>query len=263
MLVEVRPITIKKWHGKKGQEAFSQPITFEALYDIGLGKYATGLNEKEQKSLEKSTGYDLSPEFDPDNPHPFWSTNTARVKLGNKTTIFDTEKNLDFIRVKMLKANNLVANSMKEYEDGEYPEAIFVIYDENEEVRAKATKIQRKNKARKLAGAMSVDERINIIQILNGKSLRKNSPDFVDVAIEEIVVEDTNEFIKWAEMDKSDTYIRASILECIHRNILTKEGNAIYYMGDRIADTLDDACAYFSDPNNQKLKAMILEKLND
>ena len=262
MLVEVRPLEIKKWHGKTGQESFAQSISFEALYDAQHGVYATGLTAAERKVLEKSTGYDLSPEFDPEKPHPFWSTGTARVKLGNKTTVFDTTKNLDAIKVKMLKANKYIANSMQEYRQGLYPEAMFVIYYEAEEVSLKASKIQIRNKARKLASKMSMDERINIIQILKGKSMRKNSPDFLEVAIEDLVQEDTTEFVKWAEMDKTATYIRASVLEGIHRNILTKEGNAVYYMGDRIADTLDDACNYFLDPQNQQMKAMILEKLN-
>ena len=262
MIVEVRPIETKRWHGKTGQQSFSQPTVIEALFDMNTGQYATGLSEEEKTVLEKNTGYDLSPEFDPEKPHPFWSTNTARVKLGNKTTIFDTSKSLDTIKVRLLKASRFVANSMREYEEGLYPEAVFVIYDENEEVQKKATKIQQRNKARKLASKMSIDERINIIQILDGKSLRKQSPDFIDVAVEDLVLNGTEEFIKWAEMDKGYTYVRASILEGIHRNILTKEGNAVYYMGDRIGDTIDDACTYFIDPNNQRLKASILEKLN-
>ena len=263
MLVEIRPIETKKWHGKKGAESFSQPTVFEALYDMQTGKYATGLNEEERKTLEQNTGYDLSPEYNPDKPHPFWSSGTARVKLSNQTTIFDTSKNLDLIKVKLLKANKYVANSQKEYENGLYPEAMFVIYDEQEEVQAKASKIQQKNKARELGSKMSLDERINIIQILDGRSLRKQSPSFVDVALEDLIDNDTKEFLRWAEMDKAYVYIRASILEAIHRNILTKEGNAVYYMGDRIGDTTDDACSYFVDPNNQQLKARILEKLND
>ena len=262
MLVEIRPIEVKKWHGKTGQERFSQPIIFEALYDMNTGNYATGLDKEDRIRLESKTGYNLSPEFDPEKPHEFWSTSAARIKLGNQTTVLDTTKPLEEIKVKILKASKFIANSMKDYEQGLFPEAQFVIFDENEEVVAKASKIQKRNKARKLAGKMSLDERINIIQILDGRSLRKQSPDFIEVAIEELVDNKPDDFIQWAEMDKAKTYVRASVLECIHRNILTKEGNAIYYMGDRIADTVDDATQYFMDPNNQKLKAMILEKLN-
>lgn len=262
MIVEVRPIDVKKWHGKKGEESFAQATSFECLYDVETGKYATGLTDEERTLLEGKTGYDLSPEFDPEKPHSFWGTNTARIKLGNKTTMFDTSKSLDMIKVKMLKANKYIANSLKELQDGLYPEAAYVIFDEAEEVKMKATRIQNRDKARKLAAAMSLDERINIVQILNGKSLRRQSPDFVTVAIDNLVEEDTMNFIKWGEMDTATTYIRASLLECLHRNILTKEGNAIYYMGDRIADTIDDAVTYFMDPDNQMLKARILEKLN-
>ena len=47
MLVEVRPLPEKKWHGKKGKDSFAQPKTIEVLYDEKLGAYATGLTEEE------------------------------------------------------------------------------------------------------------------------------------------------------------------------------------------------------------------------
>ena len=68
-------------------------------------------------------------------------------------------------------------------------------------------------------------------------------------------------FLKYANMDAQETYIRASILEAIYKNILTKEGIGIYYMGDKIANSYEDSIAYFLDPQNQTLKVSILEKL--
>lgn len=263
MRVEVRPIERKKWHGKSGKEAFTSPLVLEALYDPNTGGYATGLSDADRKRLEKATGFDLSPDFDPEKPHPFWNSSAGRIKLPWRTNIFDTSKPLDEIKVKVLKASKYVANSMKEYEEGKYPEAIFVIYDEAEEVAIKASKVQKRNKAIKLVSKMSLDSKVNIIQILAGKSLRKQSQDFVDVEMDNLIETMPDKVIKYAEMDKAEVYLRAAVLEALHRNILTKEGNAVYYMGDRIADTTDDAVEYFKDPNNQKLKAMILEKLND
>jgi len=259
-LVEIRPVEKMKWHGKKGNENFTQPTILECLFDPTTGQYATGLDEPTRKRLEKVTGYDLSNNYG-DKPHPFWNSTTAKIKLPAMTSIFNTEKAIDEIKVHVLKASKFVANSLREYEEGLFPEATHIIYDEKEEVKVKASKIQRKNKARKLAMKMSNDEKINIIQILSFKSLKGRSADFLDVEIENLIEEQTLQFLDYAQKDPADVYLRAAILEGLHRNILTKEGNVVLYMGDKIGHNIDEAVKYFADPNNQTIKASILEKL--
>jgi hypothetical protein len=261
-LVEVRPVEKVKWHGKKDHENFTQPIIIECLYDNATGNYATGLNDDDKKRLEERTGYDLSNNYT-DKPHIFWNSPAGRIKLPAMTTVFDTKKPLDEIKVHVLKASKFVANSLKDYSEGLYPEATHIIYDEAEEVKVKASKIQRKRKAIKFAMKMSNDEKVNIIQILSDKSMRKQSQDFLDVEIDRLIEEDTLQFLDYAQKDPAETYLRAAILEGLHRNILTKEGNIVLYMGDKIGHNIDEAVKYFSDPNNQTIKASILEKLTN
>jgi len=261
-LIEVRPIEVKKWHGKKGKETFARPLVLEALYDTKTGGYATGLNDDEiRKQLESKLGFDLSNTYDPDKPHPFWNSKAGEVKLEYRTTIFDTKKALDYVKVSILKASKFVANSQRELEQGLFPDALFVIFDEKEEATIKASKIQKKRKANALATEMTTSEKVNIIQILAGKSLRKQSQDFLDVEIDNLIEEDINSFLKYAEMDKKEVYDRALVLEAIYKNILQKEGSAVLYMGDRIGFNVEEAIKYISNPTNQQLKAMILEKL--
>lgn len=245
---------------EKGNENFTQPIVLECLYDNQTGAYATGLDEKSRKRLELATGFDLSDNYG-NKPHPFWNSQAAKIKLPVMTTIFDTKKPIDEIKVFVLKASKFIANSVREYEEGLYPEATHVIYDEAEETEIKASKIQKKRTAIKLAMKMNNDEKISIIQVLSLKSMRSNSQDYLDVEIDRLIEEDTLRFLEHAKRDSKDTYLRASILEGIHRNILTKEGNVILYMGDKIGHNIDEAVNYFADPNNQTIKASILEKL--
>ena len=263
-IVEVRPIDSVKWHGKQGKESFGQPNTIEVLYDSKTGRYATGLTPEEAEELGKLTGQDLSDAFDPLKPHPYWSSMAARIKLPNNTRIFDTSNPMDRIKVANLKASKYVANSYAEWQSGKFPEATHVIFSEEEEMMVKASKVSRKRAATKLAMEMSKDEKINVVMIIKGKSFRGRSENFVDVAIDEImeVPEHLDLFLTYAQMDKAEVYIRAAVLESLHRNILTKEGAAVYYMGDKIGNDIEDAVNYFKDPNNQALKAAILEKLN-
>lgn len=262
-MVEIRPIDSKKWHGKKGKESFTQPKVVEVLYDPATGKYATGLTDEEALEYGKRLGVNLSNDFSYDKPHPYWSSKAAEIRLENHTMVLDMEKPADFVKVKNMKASKQVANSVKEYEDGLYPDATHVIFDESEEVDLKASKIQTKEKATIIASKMSKDEKINIIQILSQKSLRGRSDNFVSVEMDTILNDQATDFLRYATMDKQEVYVRAAILECIHRNILTKEGSAVYYMGEQIGMDYESAVSWFKDPQNSKMKVSILEKINN
>lgn len=261
MLVEVKPIEGKPWHEKQGKESFKQPFVFEVLYDSATGSYATGLTPEEEKKYGKLMGVDLSDKFDANAPHPYWSTAPAKIKLANQTVFFNDEKPSDYVKIKNMKASKFVANSLKEYEEGKWSDALFIIHDETEEVAVKATKIQRKNQCIAVAAKMSLDEQTNVIQILSDKSLKGRSQDFISVELDKMIEEKPAEFMRISKMDKAEVYTRATILEAIYRNILTKEAGAIYYMGERLANDYEESVQWFLDPQNSKMKVTIMEKL--
>ena len=264
MIIEIRPIEKKTWHGKTGVDSFTQDIVIEALVDPETGEYATGLTVKEREKLEKETGYDLSPKISIEGkPHPFYGSKSGWLRLPNRTLLLNTDTTLDFIKYKLAKASKFVANSLRELEEGLYPEATHVIFDEEMETQRKASKIQLKNKAVKHSLSMTLDEKISIIQILKNKSVKGRSLDFVDVYIDEIITENPKEFLDYAQMDSTEMYTRALILEALYKNILTKEGTTIFYMGNSLGNDYEETVTFFLDPNNQKQKVLILEKLNN
>jgi hypothetical protein len=260
--VEIKPLPLKKWHGKKDKESFAQTKTIEALYSNKLGGYQTGLTDEEAEVYGKKLGFNLNNLFDPEKEHPFWSQKIAQVRLENATTYLDPTKPLDYVKIKLVKVSKYVANSMREWEEGKWPDATHVIYDENEEADVKASTIQKRNKAIALASKMTLDEKATMVLIVNGKYVKNKSLNFIDVEIDEAIEEKVDEFIRYASMDVADMQVRGSILEGLHRQILTQEGAAIYYMGERIGFDIEDAMAWFQSPDNQKLKVAILERLN-
>lgn len=262
MRVEVRPLPEKKWHNKKGKESFAQPKAIEALYDKDTGKYATGLTDEEAKFYGNLLGADLNNIFNANEPHPFWSSKQATVKLENRTMIFNTDIPIQAVHVKLLKASKFVANSLKEYEENLWSDATHVIFDEAEEVALKATKVQKKREAYLISTKMSSDDKISMVQILSNKNLKGKSQDFIDVEIDEIIDNKTDDFLKYASMGREEVNIRASILELIYKNILTKEGSSIMYMSELIGVDYESAVQWFRSPQNSKLKVSILEKLN-
>ncbi len=262
-IIEVRPIEKEKWHGKKGQESFTRPKVIEALVSLQTGKYATGLTEEDRERLEKLTGFDLSPEYIFGKLHPFWSSQTAQVKLENKTNIFDTSKPIDEIKVKILKASDLVANSLKEYEEGLYPEALFVIFDEKEEVERKATRLALKNKVIIESEKLSLERKAEIIQIVLGISVRKQSSDFINLKLDEAVEQaGPQKVLDLIKRDKNRTSVHALVLEAIYKRVLRKEGTAVYYMEDQLGFDIENTVDYLMDTKNQALKAQIIERIN-
>lgn len=261
MLVEIRPLPEKKWHGKAGKESFAQPKDIEVLFDNKTGKYATGLTEDETEKYGKLLGLDLTDVFNPNEPHPYWSTKPAAIRLYNSTFILDTDKPIEYVKVKNLKAHKKVANSLKEWNDGKWPDATHVIFDEAEEVNMKASKVARRHEAIIFLTKLSDEDKANLVQILSNKSVKGRSTDFINVEIDAIINEKPDELLKFAKMGREDVYVRASVLEAIHKNILTKEGSAVFYMGDQIAFDYEETVQWFKNPQNSKMKVAIFEKL--
>jgi len=268
-LVTVKPLPVKKWHGKTGAEAFAQPRKIEILYDSKTGGYATGLTEEETKEYSKRLGVDLSNIFLMDEPHPFWSTKAAWIELGNATKVFDTKKNMDFVKVKNLRASKFVANSMEEYNNGMYPEATHVIFDEEEEMTVKASRTQKMQKLYVALEKLTTEDKINLILVVSNKNFRGRSINFIDGELSTIVDNTTDE--KSANIDdllrilgtgREEVSIRAKVHELLIKNILTKQGTNINYMGEVIGSDIDSAIKWFQDPNNVSIRVSILDKLN-
>lgn len=260
MKIEVRPIERKRWHGKSGKESFTRPKKIQALVDADKNEYATGLTKEDIVKLqEKGITYDLSPNFSENTAHPFWDSSTAVIKLNNATMFFDTTKPLDFIKTKILKASKYVANSMKEYEEGYFPEATHVIFDESEEIEVKASKIAIKRKATVESTKLSKVRKIQLVMILGGKNLKGKSDDFVDVELDKIIQKSPKEILRLMEMDKEEISIHSLILECLFKSVLRKQGHKILYHDSVLGGDIHDVISYLKEDENQELKLRLIE----
>lgn len=259
-IVEVRPIEKERWHGKSLKESIARPVKIEALYNVRTGKYDTGLSPEDQERLENLTGFDLSDKYIKDTPHPYWA-NQGVVVLPNGTKIFDDTKPQDEITIKMLKASELVANSMREYEEGKFPLATHVIFDEREGLEIKASKNAIKREAYNESSKLSRNKKVEIIQVLLNKGVRKQSDDYIDVTFDDLIESQSEKVLELIRKDKEDLAVHAMVLEGLEKNVLRKEGTSVYYMDDQLGFDVSSAVQYFRDPSNQKLKAEIINKL--
>jgi hypothetical protein len=261
--IEVKPLPMQKWHGKKGKESFFMPQKIQAFADPQSMKYVHGLTEKELTELKEKHGlqYDLSDNFNPEKAHPFWDSNIASVKLENRTMLFYRSNPLDLIRVAIMRVCPYVANSFKDWEDGKYPLATHYIHDEAQYVETKASAIEQRNTAVTLSMKLSLDHKIQVIMLMLGKNLRNQSNEAVLVAIEDCINQDVEQFIRLVKKDKKETYLESLVLMGIQKNILRKEGHKIMYMDSHLGADFADVADYLNKPENQDLKILLMEKI--
>lgn len=283
--VQVRPISTKRWHGKTDHESFTKAKVISALVDPNSMTYATGLNYNDKiyedvdnpKNKVTEADYyakllkaDLSNQFNLEEPHPFWDSKMAKVRLENRTQIFDIKNNpLDFVKVKIMKDSKYVANSLKEYEEGMYPDATHVIFDESEDIEVKASKVAIRNEAIVKANALSIGQKIELVLILSGgedyiraKNLKGKSNNFVEVELAALIDDKPGEVLRHMKMDKTDTGNTALVLEALQKHVLVKDGHKIKYHDSVLGQDIQDVVLYLNVPENQEFKLRLMEQVN-
>ena len=270
MIIQVKPIEVKKWHGKSGTESFTRAKIIQALVDPNSLTYSTGLTLEEEKEYGAKLKADLSKNFNLEIPHPFWDSKTAEIKLENRTQFLDTKNPLDFIKWKILKESKYVANSLREYEEGLFPEATHVIFDESEEVDTKAALVILRNQAIIETAKLSKDKKIQLIMILSAdkdylkmKNLKGKSDNFVEVELGKLIDKKPSDVLFYLKMDKEYLANYALALEALQRNILSKEGHKIKYHDSVIAQDLEGLIEYLSKVENNEFKLRIMVSLNE
>ena len=262
--VEVRPIEHKKWHDKTGQESFTRPKKIQALLDSNTMKYATGLTEEDIKALrKKGVNYDLSDNYDSENLHPFWDSSMAVIKLENNTMFFNLDNALEFIKVKVMKASKFVANSMAEYENGTWPDATHVIFDEAEQAQVLASKVETRNTAIIEASKLSPDRKVELILVMGGRNMKNQSADFVAVELDKVLNKNPEEFLRNLKMDKKQIAAHALVLEALQKSVLRREGQRIFHMDSPLGIDEIEVAEYLAKEENQDIRLLVLQKINN
>lgn len=262
MLIEVRPVEKEEqpW-APVGKESFKAPVVIEA--SVKDGRYQVALKQEELDKLEEETGYDLSLNYNPESAHPFWSSKTAQVRLENRTMFFDQTKPVDRIRVGVMKKSPLVAPSLKAYEKGLYPEAEFVITNEEESLEGKALKIKNIREANILAADLSPAKLKQIVSIITGRSTTNISETALSVAVHEIIEEQADRFLLTASLEPEDLQVQSMVKEAIFAGHITRRNTGLYFDGDLVGATESDVVTLMSEPQNQPIKMRLLDKLNN
>ena len=128
----------------------------------------------------------------------------------------------------------------------------------------KASRIEQKRLAIEISSKMNLSAKINLIAVIDNKNLKGMSESFVTVAMDEIIESPAKikDFHRYVAMGPEDVNIRGTIARALMMNVLTREGVAIMYMGNRLANSEDDLVNWFKDENNSVQKIAIMDRLN-
>lgn len=260
--VQVRPLPIEKWHGKVGKESFAGSFTVTPLVDSTTSRYKANLTDEEITQYEEILKVDLNTRYTRGVPHPFWDSESAAIRLENRTNFVDKEDPIGFLKYKILLSSKYIANSMQEYEEGLWPEALFVIVDEETDNEIQASKVNLMNSAVLEASKLTDDRKRDIILILSGKIAKGKSPNFLTVEMNSLIQKQPEDVLKYINMDKKTMATEAMVLEGLQRSVLQKAGHRIMYMDSIIGEDTVDAAQYLEKKENQELKLRILNQLN-
>ncbi|MDB4285902.1 hypothetical protein N9933_01210, partial [bacterium] len=167
------------------------------------------------------------------------------------------------IKVKVLKASKYVANSKKELEEGFYPDATHVIFDEAEEVKVRAAKVEIKKKAIIQSASLSKDKKIQIILILSGKNLKGKSDNFVEVELDKLTESKPTEVLRHLNFDAEDLTNHALVLEALQKSVFRKKGHNILYIDSIIGTDILEVVDYLKKDENQSFRLNILGAVNE
>jgi hypothetical protein len=262
MKVEIRPIAKKKWHGKKGKEDFTRPKVIQALVNSHTFQYDTGVPEERRVELEEKLDVELSPNYSPNHPHAFWDSKAATLKLENNTMYLNKNNPLEEIKYYIAKASKFVANSLREFEDGQFPEATHVIFDEKEEAEVKARKIEVINQATARVGELPPERKIQLLFILAGKNAKQFSTSQLVVAMDELISSKAAEILRELDKDTDLVENHALVIECLQKSVLQKKGHKIYYHDSHLGDDTISVADYLGQNVNQDLKLKLIEQIS-
>ena len=251
----LKPIMTEKWHGlhKVGRTKFQDTQdVIQVLFDRKQGALATGLDNDTEARLSSSLGVSLAN----NSTNEFW--HDFKIKLKDQTMIFDTSKPMEELQVFVLKASKFIANSQKELEQGLWPSAKYVIYDEQTEIEKQAAEVQTKAKAIDIFINLSPEKKLDILK-LYGKAVENSSNDFVYTKLYEIVEDNPIDFITQATKSPEEIKVKALIFDLEKLGILRRKGTAYLYNDQQVGFDYDDTVSYLLSPGNQEL----LVKLKD
>ncbi len=252
--VEKREITIQRLNKAQfgGLSIYPKSVTVLST-EMGRDKlYKTGLTDEEERKFEKILG--LS-EGKLKRNSTFWAE--LSIRIGGKSLKLDLDNPLDYLKYKVCLESSKIANSI--VDKSKWPDAMFVIYDEEEEAKKENIKISAKRKAYARFGTMAHEEMRSFAKIIGKKRPENTSNEVVENIVATFVETDPTQFLAIMADQRFEAKVLAEDL--LSAGLIHKAGN-YYKNGDEImGHTMDEVADYLTDEKNQQMVIAFKKRL--
>lgn len=272
--VIIKPLPKDKWH-KLGPYAVKEgQRIIKALVDRKTGRYATGLNyEKiykddmtESQYYGKLIGVDLDNTFwnseanmnSKERKESFWETRTAQVVLGQETAILNIGTPLQYVLYKLCEAHPGIANTLREWEEGNPPDATHYIYKEEEVTDEKASKVAMKQQAMIMAAELTPNKLAELVTLLDNVPHKYDSKNTLIVILDKYIESDPRLVIEYMSLSHEDLAMRSMVIEAIGLGIFYIKARIIMYYDIVIGGNVVEAVQFLKNPSNMDIKHRVI-----
>lgn len=265
--VELRPIP-----NKQNIRQFSPNIEFYGgrktigcFVNAKTHKYNTNLDEADLEYLkEQGFPFDVNDNYIPGKPHSFWDSTTSKITLEPSVVILRPKLNpVDFVKFRYLQLSKYVYTSEAEMLEGSKPEATHYIYNEDEEIKVKASNIEQKNKLVKEVSSLSPQRQREIILIILNENTDNKDADYLAVKMDDIMRDKrySEDLRNLLEYNKEEITLRALVRKAIQSNVLRRTKQGIYFFESNLGFDEEKVREFLSEDANQEVLISIQDKL--
>lgn len=234
------------------------------------GTYKNVLTKNEKKFLEEFMGLEYDALSIYKKVNNYWDN--FIVRLTKQGIVLDLSDPNDYIKYKVLKANNdIIADSLETLRDRPRPTYKFYMTVEDEETAIANDNMTAIMKCYKEFGKYESDyDTLKcVVELIEGRPLSSNTKlDAIKAKVNTLIQERTKEFLKTI----TDEYLSEVVLikKALSSGVIAKRGDYYYLASDNRPlcnnnenPVLSVAARYISLPKNQELRLLIEAKLNE
>lgn len=240
------------------------------------GMFVNVLTKSEKSFLEKVMGLEYNALSIYKKKDNFWDDSNnqgiGRVVLHKQDNYLDLSIPEDYIKYKILLANkDLIASSLKEYEEKPKATYQFVIINEKAEAAQNLNKMDTIKRSYMEYGKIEddFDTLRTVVELTEGRPIsNKTKLDYLQGKINEYIQSNPRKFLNTIQ----DELLPAKVLirKCVDAGLIGKKNDAYYLRSDgsplcemNETSTLNNAAKYISSVKRQELKYTLEAKLKE
>jgi|31_taG_2_1085359.scaffolds.fasta_scaffold00813_4 hypothetical protein len=228
------------------------------------GKVQIDLTDDELKWIQEQTGYNVTRTCPDIREHDFWGKKgLGLLTLEPYAKVMDDKNPMDLIQLGLARASDTVCNKQKDGNPGICPGAMYELISDGDDVVAAASAAQQRAKAYAEYIKMTNAQKVHILALLGKENATGQSQEYIDMKVEQLVRNQTEEFLLYTNMDKKEVQVRSVIEMAIMNRIFVRQGTQVVYDDLVIGYDKEEAVAYLMDPQNQKFWLHLVKKVNE